>query len=138
MNFKLANSWISAVTDKNGDYVFDADGNVLLTGCVAEVYEGNATFAIAEIILIEEGFAYGDYVFTYNINWRYRTRLPKPIAPMFNLIKPFNYVTWISLFATLVITMVVFVIFMFLSQHEKKWDVFNNALNIYKHQLYQS
>ena len=128
-----AEEWFNIKTDENGEPVMDEYGQPELVGAIAQVHYGKATFVISEMILFEEGFMLCDYVFIYSVDLRYRTGSPKPIAPVWNIMKPFKIMVWITVLCVLMMTMVIFALFATVT--DGHW--IENALSIFGHQISQ-
>ncbi len=130
--------WINVKKDPNGDIELDTDKNPILIGCLPEVKYQKATFAVAEIIFIEDFYFMADYIVHTHQYLHFRSVRSKVLAPTWNLVKPFSSTAWILISVTLIILTIFFMGFTKISnlvhnKHDK-----HGILTIYKHQLSQN
>ena len=123
IHVKLSTRWIEWVNDT-------------WVGCIGDVINGDAHFAVSELYILEWTFSLVDFIFHYNFYMHYKTAKPNRLPPYLNLFKPFAPETWLGVGLTLPIVAIIYVFFQKII--EKKNDNFQSAMEIFMQQFSQA
>ncbi len=114
---------------------FDEDGRVW--GNIGAVHYGHAHVAFGGHYINEFYWNYVDILAAYSYQVMYQSAKPRKLPPYLNMTKPFSFNVWILIFTTLIIVMVLFLGFSYITGHRKN-DWFMNCLDILGHHFCQS
>ncbi len=114
---------------------FDEDGRVW--GNIGAVHYGHAHVAFGGHYINEFYYNYVDVLPAYSYQVMYQSAKPTKLPPYLNLTKPYSLLVWLILFLVLMLTMVAFPLFGYITGYRKN-DWFLNSLDIFGHQLSQA